>query len=68
MNNQIKNNYLQIAFVTFLFGNVPFNFADFQLQSKEKNIIANRDNREEFMCVKAVLLHKIRPLGVCKYF
>ena len=54
-NNQIKNNQLQIAFATFLFGNVPFTFADFQLRSRKKNIIADRENREELNGVKAAL-------------
>ena len=44
----IKNQYLQIAFATFLIGNVPFAFADLQLQNEEK--ILNNKNYAQANC------------------
>ena len=44
----IKNQYLQIAFATFLIGNVPFAFADLQLQNEEK--ILNNKNYSQANC------------------
>ena len=43
----IKNQYLQIAFATFLIGNVPA-FADLQLQNEEK--ILNNKNYSQANC------------------
>ncbi len=44
----IKNQYLQIALATFLIGNVPFAFADLQIQNEEK--ILNNKNYAQANC------------------